>query len=192
MKQKKSVITVFFTSFFILVMAMVSAFAWSDDDNEFGFFNRWKDSGYQVDIVKNETYQEECGSCHMAYPAGLLPADSWKKMMGNLAQHFGDNAELDSQTNREILSYLVENSADNSESRLSKKFARVSKNTQVPDRISELPYFLKEHYELPKSIFGKLPELNSFSQCEVCHSRAEAGSFDEHEVKLPGNMYWDD
>ena len=128
----------------------------------------------------------------MAYQAGLMPADSWKKIMGNLSQHFGDNAELDTETNRKILTFLVENSADSASSSLSKKFARVSNTDGVPTRISKLPYFLKEHYELPKSIFTISPELSSFSQCEACHSRAQTGSFNEHEIKMPGNIYWDD
>ena len=36
----------------------------------------------------NPTYAEECGSCHLAYPPGLLPAASWAKLMAGLRQHF--------------------------------------------------------------------------------------------------------
>ncbi|MEQ1807816.1 MAG: cytochrome C, partial [Burkholderiaceae bacterium] len=29
-------------------------------------------------------YTEECGSCHSAYPPGLLPVASWQLLMDNL------------------------------------------------------------------------------------------------------------
>ena len=42
------------------------------------------------------TYQQtECASCHLAYPAGLLPAASWQRLMNNLPRHFGTDASLD-------------------------------------------------------------------------------------------------
>ncbi|MDH5218993.1 MAG: diheme cytochrome c, partial [Gammaproteobacteria bacterium] len=47
-----------------------------------------------VAVVTDSLYKEECSACHMAYQPGLLPARSWEKMMDNLADHFGENAEL--------------------------------------------------------------------------------------------------
>jgi len=37
-------------------------------------------------------YRSECGDCHMPYPAGLLPAASWRRIMNGLEDHFGDHA----------------------------------------------------------------------------------------------------
>ena len=34
--------------------------------------------------VNNELYVKECGYCHFAYQAGLLPSSSWNKIMSNL------------------------------------------------------------------------------------------------------------
>ena len=34
-------------------------------------------------------YTQECGSCHMAYPAGLLKAASWQQIMRGLKTHYG-------------------------------------------------------------------------------------------------------
>ena len=60
------------------------------DDDERSFRGR----GPEVAPVSDALYAQECGSCHMAYPPGLLPGRSWQRLMGNLADHFGDNAEL--------------------------------------------------------------------------------------------------
>ena len=59
-------------------------------------------------------YNEECGACHVAYPVWALPARSWERMMGELDNHFGDNAESDPETEARLLAYLVENAAENS------------------------------------------------------------------------------
>ena len=47
----------------------------------------------------NAKWQQECASCHMAFPPGLLPAASWKKMMSGLDQHFGADASIKSRSN---------------------------------------------------------------------------------------------
>jgi homoserine dehydrogenase len=54
----------------------------------------------------NKIVQEECGACHMVYPAKLLPKKSWKKIMANLENHFEENAEVDVDTNFIIRNYL--------------------------------------------------------------------------------------
>ena len=32
-------------------------------------------------------YIEECGACHLAYPPGLLPVQSWRGIMSDLEDH---------------------------------------------------------------------------------------------------------
>ena len=166
--------------------------AFSDDDH---YKERLFDfSGFRTtDVVPvdDPVYQEECGSCHMAYSPGLLPSDSWKKVMFGLENHFGDNAELDADTSKEILNYLLENAADNSQYRRSQKFARTFDN-KVVDRITLTPYFIRKHDEIPKQFFTDNPKLSSFSQCSQCHQNADKGSFDEDEVTIPGIGRWDD
>ena len=36
-------------------------------------------------------YVQECGSCHVAFAPGLLPASSWQHLMGNLKAHYGSD-----------------------------------------------------------------------------------------------------
>ena len=45
--------------------------------------------------VSNGVVKEECGSCHLAFPASMLPASAWTRMMADLKNHFGDDASID-------------------------------------------------------------------------------------------------
>ena len=142
--------------------------------------------------VANQHYIEECGDCHMAYQPGLLPQRSWQQMMMGLEDHFGDNAELDSDLQQQLTDYLVSNAADNSDYKRSKGITRSLSVDEVPLRISETRYFLRKHDELPDKVVQQNPEVKSFSRCEVCHAEADKGSYNEHQVRIPGYGQWID
>ena len=91
----------------------------ADDNGFFSFFSHKK----EVVPMTDASYNKECGSCHFAYQPGFLPEGSWRKLMEAkaLADHFGENAELDEQTRAHILQLLVTNSADKSSHKRSKK-----------------------------------------------------------------------
>lgn len=138
------------------------------------------------------TYKEECASCHMAYPAWLLPARSWQKIMTNLDNHFGDNATLDAETLTILTSYLQNNSAENSTVRRAGKVLRRTPEDSVPIRISELPYIQHKHDEIPGRYIVANPKVKSLSNCIACHRGAEQGSFEDDNVRIPGYGRWDD
>jgi hypothetical protein len=140
-------------------------------------------------VRNNPTYIEECSACHMAYPPQLLPADSWHKMMTNLDDHFGENAELDVETAQVIEGYLRE-STDNSKHQYRKLFRNL--DNKSPLRITELPYFIRKHDEIPAKFLVDNDKLSSFSQCSACHKNAEKGRFNEDDVSIPGYGSWDD
>jgi cytochrome c553 len=123
-------------------------------------------------------YAAECGSCHLAYSPRLLPARSWERIMGGLADHFGDNAELDPATLRVITQYLVDNAG--------------SPRPNAPLRITEQRWFVHEHDELPARMVAGNPQVRSLSNCAACHRRADRGYFNEHDVIVPGFGRWDD
>ncbi|MDH5784501.1 MAG: diheme cytochrome c [Chromatiales bacterium] len=156
----------------------------SADDDERGR------RGPDVKPMTNPLYLSECGSCHFAYQAGFLPARSWQKLMGGLADHFGDNAELN-ETDREVIeTYLVANAADRVEGRRSNKFMR-SIGDSTPLRISEVRYFRHEHDEIPQRVI-KHKNIGSFSNCIACHTKADLGSYAEREIRIPGVGRWED
>lgn len=137
--------------------------------------------------ASNPVYVEECSSCHMAYPARLLPGNSWQKIMIGLDDHFGENAEIDAQTRQEIEAYLVQVSARNSYRKLFRNLG-----DSVPIRITELPYFIRKHDEIPAKYVTGNDKVKSFSQCNACHRDAERGRFDEDDIFITGVGRWDD
>ncbi len=188
MKRRLKIISVVTLS---SILIAVSGAALCDNEEE-SFFRSWF-SGKKSAVaeVDNKFYLEECGSCHFAYQPGLLPTESWKKIMSSLDDHFGENAELPEEDANRIMDYLLEDAADRSNSRISAKFLR-SLRGEAPLRISEIPYFVKEHDELSRKMVQDNSGVKSFSRCDACHTDAAKGVFDEHAVKIPGFGRWED
>lgn len=168
-------------------MLVLSNAVMADDDS---YSRRGK--GADVASVNDTRYAKECGSCHFAYQPGLLPARSWRKLMGNLADHFGDNAELPQEDAAAITDYLVKNAADRSNYRRSLKINASLSPGQTPARITEVPYIASKHDEIPARLITGNPKVRSLSQCTACHTRAEAGSFSERDISIPGYGRWED
>ncbi|MCP4411221.1 MAG: hypothetical protein GY808_01410 [Gammaproteobacteria bacterium] len=142
-------------------------------------------------IKQDAIYEEECGSCHLAYPASLLPSESWHGIMTGLVNHFNESAELDKETTEHISNYLLQNALKRDKpSRYSKMLRNIPK--KAPLRITQLPYFIHEHDEIPKQMIVDNPEVMSLSYCEKCHKDAAGGLFDEDLVVIPGFGRWDD
>ena len=132
-------------------------------------------------------YQEECSACHLAYPPALLPARSWQLIMTTLDDHFGEDASLDAETSKAISNYLVKHAAG-----WNSKLLRKISDSDTPTRITELPYFVRKHDEIPKRLVADNPEVGSFSNCDSCHRDAARGDIDEDTVDIPGYGRWDD
>ena len=137
----------------------------------------------------SKVYREECGSCHLAFAPQLLPPQSWDKIMSGLEDHFGENAELDSETQTRISEYLfvVSDQKNNTFSKMQRNLGN-----KTPLRITELPYFVHEHDDIPSRLLKGNDKLSSLSQCEACHQNAEKGWFDEDDVSIPGFGRWHD
>jgi hypothetical protein len=159
----------------------------------------WLKCRPDVAPVTDATYTVECGSCHMAYQPGLLPADSWEQIMSPaaLGDHYGDDASLTDEVRTEIATFLGKHSADQAEHSRSRAFAVAAnpppsgQGTALP-RITETRYFTREHDEIPPRLVTGNPEVGSFSQCNSCHRGAAEGVYNEKRVSIPGHGRWDD
>lgn len=132
-----------------------------------------------------KTYLAECGSCHTAFAPGLLPVRSWHRMMGELEEHFGEDATLDEPQHLAILKELETLAADGSyaDQRMRRINEAISSTAQ-PQRISETPFFKYTHDEVPQG-FWKRKQVGTPSNCLACHPRANEGRYDEREVRIP-------
>jgi len=121
-----------------------------------------------------QVWREECGSCHVAYPARLLSRESWDAIMRGLDDHFGDDAAVDEAVAASIRRYLA------SASRPASRAA-----TATPTlRITESRWFTHEHDDVSASTW-RSPKVGSAANCAACHRDAEAGRFDEDTVNSP-------
>ena len=129
-----------------------------------------------VKLPPSPKYQQECASCHLAYPPGMLPAASWQRIMATLDKHYGTDASLDEASNREISSWLKTHAGT---------YKRVSEEPPQ-DRISKSAWFLQKHRpgEVPADAW-KRPAIGSPANCSACHLNAAQGSFSEREIKIP-------
>lgn len=127
-------------------------------------------------------YKEECASCHVAYPPGLLSAASWRAVMAGLDRHFGSDASLDAAKAKEISQFLEANAARKS------KYAAVDAQGKPLLRMTETDWFLREHRDghdgLSRAVWS-LPTVKSPANCAACHRGAEQGSYAESEIRLP-------
>ena len=119
-------------------------------------------------------YRQECASCHVAYPPGLLPAGSWQRLMGHLPQHFGSDASLDATTNQALSSWLAANAGS----------SRQASAAPPGDRITRSSWFVREHDEVPAATW-KSASVKSPANCSACHAQADQGDFNEHHVRIP-------
>lgn len=148
----------------------------------------------EVNPVTNKQYKDECGSCHFAYQPGLLPAKSWAKLLDEkaLADHFGDNAELDKAVLAPIYDYVMANAADKSYYKRARKIAISTEGAEAPLRITEVRYIKRKHHEIPDKMIKGNKDVKSLSYCDACHTQANKGVFDEDTVKIPNYPDWDD
>jgi len=138
--------------------------------------------GSSLPAAANPKWKAECSACHVAYPPALLPERSWRKMMGSLERHFGDDASLDPASVKEITDFLAQNSADRSSR--SAKILRGIGPADAPQRITETPWFQRKHDEIRADVW-KRPKVGSAANCAACHTGAEKGDYDEDRVRIP-------
>lgn len=127
-----------------------------------------------------QVYQEQCGSCHMAYPAFLLPTTSWNRLVSRLDRHFGERLKLDAADRTTIGRYLDVNSANRSTSGVARQIMS-SLGGRVPMRITDVPYLRLIHQRIDRRYSHSDGKRTGrfWADCQACHPGAEAGRFDD-------------
>jgi len=119
-------------------------------------------------------YKQECAACHMAFPPGMLPADSWARLTSDLPHHYATDASLDAATVSELATWLSANAGT---------YKRV-REAPPEDRITKSAWFIRKHDQVPADVW-KRPAVKSAANCAACHTQADQGNFNEHTVRIP-------
>jgi cytochrome b len=133
-------------------------------------------------LAWNADYKRECGTCHYAYHPSLLPAASWRGIMGNLGDHFGEDASLGSDVTARIEAWLVANAAESWDTEAANRFRQT--DARRPLRITATPYWTRKHADLPQALFAR-KGVGSKANCNACHHDADTGRFDDQSIAIP-------
>ena len=148
----------------MLLMGVMMSVAHAEDDD---------DDDERMPAAKNALWQSECGSCHVAYPPRLLPAESWRAVMSGLDKHFGTDASLEPAAAREIGAFLEKNAG-----------RRYDTSAKPLLRITETRWFRRAHDEVSDRTW-KNPKVKSAANCAACHTQAESGNYSERGIRIP-------
>lgn len=133
----------------------------------------------RLDVGTNDepVYEKECGSCHFPYQPGWLPERSWRRLMGSLANHFGENAEINAGARDTVTRYLTANAADHAKNARSREIMSNIKPNETPLSITKVLYVGGIHGGFLDREFQGKPEAKTLANCSLCHSRAQRGWF---------------
>jgi len=137
----------------------------------------WADGGRLMPPNVPLAYTQECASCHLAYPPGLLPARSWQRLMGGLDKHYGSDASLDAALLQQINSWLQAHAGT---------YKRVSEEPPQ-DRITRSAWFERKHRKIDATVW-KLGSVKSPANCAACHTGADRGAFDDDHLQFPEGL----
>lgn len=129
-------------------------------------------------LPKNVAFEEECTSCHIAYPPQMLDAHSWMHMMNGLGNHFGTDASIDDKRRTAITDFLAQHSGGRKTGRT------IDAKGNPLLRITETARFEKKHRDIAAATW-KRASIKSPANCGACHTLATAGNYSERSLVIP-------
>lgn len=148
------------------------------------YFSSSMNTRQPLSLLIPSVYKKECGACHMAFAPNMLPEKSWKMMMADLQDHFGDDATIDDASKLEIEDFLVKNAAEHSLEEASVKFIRSIDPAHPPLRITDIPYWKEKHKLIDEATY-RHGAIKSRINCVACHKWSEYGSFEDSDIRIP-------
>lgn len=132
----------------------------------------------RIAVPPSPLYQQECATCHMAYPPQMLDAHSWLHVMIGLDRHFGSDASLDDKTRAAITDFLGRNAGGR------KTGVTADAKGQPLLRITETAYFGRKHRKIEPAVFARA-SIKSPANCAACHPDAPGGDYSERSIVIP-------
>ena len=129
--------------------------------------------------IKDAEITAACGECHMVFFPQMLPQASWKKIIGDLTNHFGEDASLAADTQAYVLKYHLNDAADITSTRAAKKWMTRVDVTNPPERITTAPRFVQKHGGSEFTRMWDRKKVKSKADCAACHKDAQRGIFED-------------
>jgi len=120
-----------------------------------------------------KTYQQECASCHLAYPPAALPAASWQAVMGGLARHHGVDASIEPEQVTALSQWLQTHAGT----------GRRMAQRPPEDRITRSAWFERKHRKIKAEVWQRA-SIGSPARCHACHLGAEQGRYDDDNIRI--------
>ncbi len=136
---------------------------------------------------EHKVYYTDCGDCHKTYPPYMLPARSWKRIIKDLDNHFGEEiteANISKEARTSILNYLTSNSSEYSTNKIAFRFINSLEKDEAPKAITKTDYWRDIHKNIDPKVF-KSKKVKSRAYCWSCHEGFEQGIFKNEKISIP-------
>ncbi|TRZ56676.1 MAG: hypothetical protein D4S02_15075 [Rhodocyclaceae bacterium] len=127
-------------------------------------------------------WTQECSECHLAYPAQLLPARSWQRMLAEQQEHFGDDLGLPAAKLAALGDLAVRGAAAPGWVGRMVQASVAAKDS--PQRITETEFWRQRHRRIAKERF-KSDQVAGKHDCGACHADALSGIFSPRLIQIP-------
>lgn len=134
------------------------------------------DSKKLMPTTLSKSYQAECASCHVAYPPGMLPAQSWRYIMNGLDKHYGVDASIDDvEAFKEVANWLEDHAGT---------YKKTSTVSPPEHRITQADWFVREHRKIAAEVWLR-DAIKRPANCAACHTQAEQFDYRERNISIP-------
>lgn len=169
-----------FFAFIMIFLAIGSYFFILSSNYNFLTLQKYTNIDYEE---KHPDFYHECGECHTAYPPYLLPEKSWRRVMGALDNHFGEEiteANITRSQQDSILKFLIQNAAQTSNREAAVKMMN-SLDIRRPKAITKTIYWRETHKNIPRSAYRE-KKIKDKSNCAACHKDFKYGNLDDMNI----------
>jgi cytochrome b len=130
-----------------------------------------------------KAWNDECGSCHFAFPASLAPERIWRAMLEPTADHFGEALDLAAPRRAALTTYAASHSADRvAPTWLAERLSHTEWRSQ---RITGTPFWRRRHDDIDFAALKKSGRVASAIDCAACHHDAASGGFAPRAIEMP-------
>jgi hypothetical protein len=105
----------------------------------------------------------------------MLPAASWRRLMGGLDRHYGSDATIEPVSRQQIEAWLLRHAGG---------YRRGSDVPPPDDRITRAEWFVRKHRGVEAATW-RLPSVKTAANCAACHPGADRGQYDDDHLRLP-------